>query len=135
MTPAVLVALQALDQGIASCGLRHVVIGGFAVVAHGLGRTTRDIDATLAGDGLDVDRLLLQLSAEGVEARVDAVADFERRTQVLPLVHGPTGVPIDLSLAWLPFELVAIAAGVRMTAMAGSSYRQPPGRKAATFAR
>ncbi|MCA9644800.1 MAG: hypothetical protein KC492_29120, partial [Myxococcales bacterium] len=34
---------------------------------------------------------------------------------VLLLRHGPTGIDVDLSLAWLPFELEAIAASELLT--------------------
>lgn len=108
-----LAALQALEDGLAAAGLPRLVIGGFAVIAHGVARTTRDLDATVPGENLDVDHLLHGLSAVGIVARIDAPAEFAGRTQMLLMQHRPSGVLIDLSLAWLPFELDAIKAGVR----------------------
>jgi hypothetical protein len=34
--------------------------------------------------------------------------DFARENQILLLRHVPSGTDIDLSLAWLPFELEAL---------------------------
>jgi hypothetical protein len=42
--------------------------------------------------------------------RIDAAAEFAGAHQVLLLRHGPSAVDVDLSIAWLPFELEALAA-------------------------
>lgn len=44
--------LNALTEG----GVRFVIVGGIAVIAHGYVRATRDVDAVLAGDGENLDR-------------------------------------------------------------------------------
>ncbi len=108
-----LAAVQALEVGLAAARLPHLVIGGFAVIAHGVARTTRDIDATVPGEGIDIDHVLRILCAAEILPRIDDPVDFARRTQMLLLQHQPSGVPVDVSLAWLPFEIQAIDAGVR----------------------
>jgi predicted nucleotidyltransferase len=40
--------------------------------------------------------------------------EFAEARQVLLLRHPPSGVDVDISLAWLPFELEAIAAAERV---------------------
>lgn len=44
--------LTALKTG----GVRFVVVGGIAVIAHGYVRTTRDVDAVIAGDEENLER-------------------------------------------------------------------------------
>ena len=41
-------------------------IGGIAVIARGVRRTTLDIDATIRGDAVDVDQLAQRLEAQGI---------------------------------------------------------------------
>jgi hypothetical protein len=84
-------------------------IGGLAVIAHGYVRTTDDIDATVSGAGLTPERIVETAARHGIHPRIDDVAAFARRTQVLLLVHRASGVDVDLSLAWIPFEHEALA--------------------------
>jgi hypothetical protein len=42
-------ALQALVAGLEASGRPSMIIGGIAVIARGVTRLTRDIDATVAG--------------------------------------------------------------------------------------
>jgi hypothetical protein len=99
--------LAAALGGLASPGM---IIGGIAVIARGVPRTTRDIDATVMGADLDLDELVAGLARHAIVPRIDDAVAFARRHQVLLMRHAPDGVDIDLSLAWLPFELEAIAA-------------------------
>jgi len=96
---------EALDE----IGAPAMIIGGMAVIAHGIPRLTRDIDATVWGEGLDVDRVLERLAAHQILPRISDAASFARQHQVFLLRHGPSGTPIDLTLAWLPFEEEALA--------------------------
>jgi len=110
LTSGIATALRVVANAIASLPTPGMIIGGIAVILHGVPRLTRDIDATVSGSGLDLDTLLVALKGHGIAPRIaDAVA-FARTSQVLLLRHEPTGVDVDLSLAWLPFELAAIAA-------------------------
>jgi hypothetical protein len=90
-----------------------MIIGGVAVIARGVARATRDVDATIAFDG-DVDDLVARLKDHELVPRIDDAARFARERQVLLLRHAPSGVDVDISLAWLPFELEALALGDRM---------------------
>lgn len=85
-----------------------MLIGGVAVIAHGVRRLTDDVDAALWAKGVDLERLLARLEKERVlPRRPDALA-FAQRSQVLLLRHEPSGTDIDLSLAWLSFESEAL---------------------------
>jgi hypothetical protein len=86
-----------------------MLIGGIAVIARGVPRTTRDIDATVAGAGTDLVHLIRLLATHGIEPRIEDAVGFARQNQVLLLRHGTSAVDIDLSLAWLPFEDEALA--------------------------
>src|SRR5262245_30488478 len=87
---------------------RHMLIGGVAVIARGVRRLTDDVDATLWGAGVDLRSLLRRLSAQRIVPRIRDALEFARRNQVLLLRHEPSGVDVDLSIAWLPFESDAL---------------------------
>lgn len=89
---------------------RAAVIGGIAVIARGVPRLTRDIDIAVAGADLTSAALADELEHAGIVPRIaDAVA-FADENQVLLMKHAASGVEIDVSRAWLPFELEALAA-------------------------
>lgn len=77
------------------------IIGGIAVNANGVARTTADIDATTPGADLDVAELHSALRKEGFRPRISDAVRFARQNQVLLLEHVETGIELDLSLAWL----------------------------------
>jgi hypothetical protein len=106
--PALFRALAALAAGLSELSRPFMVIGGIAVIARGVPRQTIDIDATVAADGLDMAGLIDTLLQHGIAARIPNAAEFARQRQVLLLRHLPTGTPLDLSLAWLPFEADAL---------------------------
>jgi hypothetical protein len=53
---------------------------------------------------------MADLERVGIVARIGDAIAFATESQVLLLRHTETGVNIDASVAWLPFELEAIAA-------------------------
>ena len=102
---AVAEAAEALDQ----LGIPYMIIGGFAVTLWGEPRLTQDIDATVA---LNLsDRLVIDRLTQLLPARVTAPSEFARRTRVLP-VSTSNGTSVDLILAGLPFEQMAIERAV-----------------------
>jgi hypothetical protein len=103
-------ALQALRDGLAEINRPWMVIGGVAVIASGVPRFTADIDATLSAREESPERIVEAFQTHGILPRIaDAVA-FARDRHVLLLRHEPSGIPLDISLAWLPFEEDAIRA-------------------------
>jgi hypothetical protein len=85
-----------------------MIIGGIAVVARGVPRLTDDIDATVWGEGIDLAQLLRLFQKESIEPRIDDPVAFAERNQILLLSHAPSGIDLDVSLAWLPFESEAL---------------------------
>lgn len=101
-------ALGDLLAALETTGAAHMIIGGLAAIARGVVRHTDDADATVWAADLDVPELLRALREHGIVGRIDDVEAFAAQSQVLLLVHGATGVPIDVTLAWLPFERDAL---------------------------
>jgi len=106
---SLLEALAALTRALERSGQNFMLIGGLAVIARGVPRDTDDIDATVWAPELDLGHLLGLLQAEHITGRIREVEAFARRNQVLLLEHEPTRTPLEISLAWLPFEREALA--------------------------
>lgn len=88
------------------------------MIARGVTRLTRDIDIAVAGADLTSADLAEELQHVGIVPRIaDAVA-FADENQVLLMKHAASGVEIDVSRAWLPFELEALDAA-RLESLAG----------------
>jgi len=102
-------ALEALAAALNELDAPAMLIGGIAVIARGVPRTTLDIDAAIWAEALDVDRAMAVFSRHGLGPRVPAARQFAQEHQVLLLQHDASGTPVDVSLAWLPFEREAIA--------------------------
>lgn len=102
-------AMGALIAALGETQIPSMIIGGVAVIARGVPRETVDIDATILGEEVDLSALLQTLQKHGIVPRIEEAERFARKTQVLLLRHAESGIPIDLSLAWLPFEREALA--------------------------
>jgi hypothetical protein len=101
-------ALAALQQGLDDAGAPSMIIGGVAVIAHGIPRLTVDIDATLAAAGLDLEALADSLVRQGITPRIADAVGFARLQHVFLGIHDRSGTPVDVTLAWLPFEADAL---------------------------
>jgi hypothetical protein len=101
-----------LEAALQELGVPSMVIGGLAVLAHGVARVTNDVDATVWGAAVEVERLFEVLARHRIEPRIGDALDFARRRQVLLLKHRPSGTPLEVSLAWLPFEQEALDSAV-----------------------
>lgn len=80
------------------------------MIAQGIARYTADIDATVLGAKLDLGRTLAMLARHDIRPRIADAMAFARQHQILLVRHEPSGVDIDVSLAWLPFEEEAVRA-------------------------
>jgi hypothetical protein len=103
-------ALAALAAALDRTGVPWMIIGGIAVIARGVRRLTTDIDATVRGDGISVERLAEVLAQHDITPRIDDGLSFARQNLVFLLRHSPTGVDLDVSLAWSSFEHEALEA-------------------------
>jgi hypothetical protein len=100
--------MAALRAALLEVGEPHMLIGGTAVILRGVARLTDDVDATVWAERVDLDQLLAVLARHEIVGRVPDAAAFARERQVLLLRHLPTETPMELSLAWLPFEREAL---------------------------
>ena len=108
-------ALRALARVLARLPAPAMLIGGMAVIARGIPRTTRDIDVAVVGGRLTLDHLVARLAQGGFEPRMKKAIEFARQNQVLLMRHRATAVDLDLSLAWLSFEIEAIASAEKLS--------------------
>ncbi len=103
-------ALRAVAKALAGFPQPGMIIGGIAVIARGVARLTKDIDATIPGANADLNEVVSTLTRRKILPRIANAVSFAQGSNVLLLRHEPSGVDVDLSLAWLPFELDAIRA-------------------------
>lgn len=103
--PALLDLIRLLQHS----GSEGVLIGGIAVALQGYQRATRDIDMLLWGENIDISELLQQAHESGFEPRASDPLAFALQNYVIPLVHQQTGIPVDIALAFTPFEQEAIS--------------------------
>jgi hypothetical protein len=101
-------AVAALSVALREVGAPHMLIGGLAVILRGIARQTNDVDATLWAEGVDIELLLEGFARHGIVARIPDAAQFARQNQVLLLRHEASRTPMEVSLAWLPFEATAL---------------------------
>ncbi len=103
-------ALRAVRDALAELQSPAMFIGGVAVIAHGVSRHTVDIDATVLAKRVSPEQLVEIGRPHQLVLRMADAVTFARERQVLLLLHAPSEIPIDVSLAWLPFEEDALAA-------------------------
>lgn len=108
-------ALEALARVLAELGVPSMVIGGVAVIALGVPRSTVDIDATVLAVNLELNRLFELAEQHGFSPRIDDAPGFARAHQVVLLEHNTSGIPVDITLASLPFEEDAIGSSTEIS--------------------
>lgn len=103
-----------LARGLSDLGVQWYVFGAQAVLLWGRPRMTTDVDATVRLGSLDNSALVDALTQRGFTARFDVQPEFVTRTRVLPLVHSPSGMALDLVIAGPGLEDEFIARAVRV---------------------
>ena len=88
-----------LARVLGALGVRWYVFGAQATIAYGHARLTADVDVTVELGTRSTQALLDALDAQGIVARFAFDAAFVERTRVLPLVHSPTTMDVDVVLA------------------------------------
>ena len=101
-------ALAAIDKLFTRYEQQGMVIGGVAVSLLSQPRYTGDIDAVILGSIAELPQLFAAASQAGFAPRIMDPQAFARRSRVLLLRHDQTGVPVDISLGLLPFEVEAV---------------------------
>jgi predicted nucleotidyltransferase len=70
-----LTRLEAIFRALNDAGVRYIVVGGLAVIAHGFVRVTRDIDLVLAFDEPNLVRGVRALESLGLKPRIPVSAE------------------------------------------------------------
>jgi hypothetical protein len=84
-------ALVALASALEELGAPAMLIGGIAVIARGVPRTTLAVDATVWAGALDLGRTVTVFGRHGIVPRIEAARQFAEQHQVLLLRHGASG--------------------------------------------
>ena len=90
--------LGALKSALGSLGVRWYVFGAQAAILHGAARFTEDFDVTVELGALPTASVVAAFVQAGFAPRC-ADAAFVEQTRVVPFVHEPTGIPVDVVLA------------------------------------
>jgi hypothetical protein len=109
--PAAVDLLMALAPVLDRWG-HWYVFGAQAVAVYGVPRLSADVDVTLALSPDTPERFAEEMRQAGFSLRVHDPA-FVRRTRVMPFVHEPTAMPLDIVLAGSGLEDEFIARAVR----------------------
>jgi hypothetical protein len=87
----------------ASCGVRFVVVGGYAVAAHGHPRYTKDLDIWVEATPANADRIVAALDAFGFGSLGLTQDDFTQPDVVIQLGREPGRVDLLTSVSGLNF--------------------------------
>ena len=98
-------AIESIHRLLEKHNYRGVIIGGVAVGLLGKPRFTADVDAVFLLSINDISKFLESATSENIESRVNNIQEFAKKNRVLPLVHVPTKVEIDISMGIMPFEV------------------------------
>jgi hypothetical protein len=111
----ILEALADLAKALRRIDSPSMVIGGIAVIAHGVARQTIDIDATVLAARLDIPQFLAALADCSICPRIPNFLEFAEKSQVLLLVHEKTRISLEISFAFTTFEQEALAQAVEVS--------------------
>lgn len=92
-------ALAALAAVLEKLDVPWYLFGAQAALLYGAARLTADIDVTAKLGGRETVALVRALERAGFRPRVRDVDAFVAKTRVLPLLHGRSGMPVDVVLA------------------------------------
>jgi hypothetical protein len=100
--------IQAIQRLIEYFDDQGVFIGGVAASLLGQPRLTADADAMFLLSINNISGLLNRALEEGLIPRLPDVEEFARRHRVVLLRHEESGIDVDISLGFLPFEVEAV---------------------------
>jgi len=92
-------ALAALARVLERQGVTWYLFGAQAALLYGAARLTADVDVTVDLGDRETVELVRALERARFRLRIRNIGDFVATTRVVPLVHTPSGMPIDIVLA------------------------------------
>ena len=99
MRSPVVELLADLRAALESAQVPWFLFGAQAAILHGAARLTADVDVTVRlPDDFSTEALAQALERHPFQRRIDDPA-FIARTRVVPFVHRPTNLPLDIVLA------------------------------------
>jgi len=104
--PASVELLAALKKVVVPRRIRWYVFGAQAAIVYGSPRMTMDVDVTIELPTAKVRPLVEALLRSGFASRAQDLDAFFERSRVVPLVHIPTKMPLDLVVARDSLEMV-----------------------------
>ncbi len=106
--------LAAVCEVLAQWGDRWYVFGAQAVMIWGRPRLTADVDITIRLEPEDASGFCSDMEKAGFLLRVSDPEAFVTRTRVLPFLHQPTQLPLDIVLAGPGLEEQFLQRAVRV---------------------
>jgi len=100
--------LATIASSLDEAGIRYMVIGGQAVIAHGFARVTEDIDITLGCGPERLQELLAIAARQNWSVMIDEPVPFVQDTMVLPCCDDETGIRIEFIFSFTPYEQIAL---------------------------
>jgi len=107
--------LAALARALSSLAVPWYLFGAQAAVIWGRPRLTADVDVTVRLPADDHGPLVRVLEEAGFTLRTGDPDEFVRRTRVLPFVHRPSQLPVDVVLAGPGLEEAFLSRAVPVT--------------------
>ena len=105
--------LADMARAFDALGMAWYLFGAQAAIVYGVARLTADVDVTVqVPQGLATADWLAVIERHGFERRF-ADPTFVAATRVVPLVHGGTGLPVDVVIAGPGLEDEFMARAVR----------------------
>lgn len=114
------VAAADVQSFFSSLGWSSTVIGGLAVLRWGEPRQTRDVDLALL-TGLGAEGQFVDPILERYRPRIPEARRFALEHRVV-LIETSAGVPVDISLAGLPFEARVIDRSTPFDIVEGAAF-------------
>ncbi len=89
---------------LATHDVRYMIVGGYALAAHGLPRATGDLDAWIWADPINAQRLLIALDEFGLGGVGIEEADLTSPDRVIQLGYPPYRIDLLTQISGVEFE-------------------------------
>src|SRR5215207_773844 len=91
-------------ESLNACDVQYLVVGGYALAAHGRPRYTKDLDVWLAQTPDNAEKLVKALERFGFQSLGLQAADFLVPNQVIQLGNAPVRIDLLTSVSGITFD-------------------------------